>query len=192
MSALPDGGAVDLLDHQRLFLAGLIALEGHGADAGLGGIHIHRFVYITVGMTGDGDGLLPVLDHGLDGGDADGGAEDRAVQNGADGAIGALPHLGELGIFLHALLVGGDGGALDAHAVFFVGVGGIDGHLILRGVAVQQAQVIVFGLQVHIGRNQLVLDHLPEDAGHLVAVHLDQRRFHLNFSHCKKLLYDFD
>ena len=40
--------------------------------------------------------------------------------------------------------------------------------------------LIVFGLQVHIGQNQLVLDLLPQDAGHLVAVHLHQRRFHQN------------
>ena len=49
--------------------------------------------------------------------DADGRAEDGAVQDGTDGAVRALPHLGELGIFDHALLVGGDGGALDGHAM---------------------------------------------------------------------------
>ena len=34
-----------------------------------------------------------------------------------DGAVGALPHLGELGVLLHPLAVGGDGGALHRHAV---------------------------------------------------------------------------
>ena len=136
-------------------------------------------------MTGDGDGLFPVLHHGVDAVDEDGGPEHGAVQNGADGAVGAFPHLGQLGIFLHALLVGGDGGALHGHAQAAGGVGGVHGDLVLGLVAVQQAQVIILGLQVHEGQDQLILDHPPQNAGHFVAVHLHQGGNHLDFFHCR-------
>ena len=69
---------------------------------------------------------------------------------------------------------------LTATPYFLRGLGRVHGDLVIRLIPVLQAQVIVFGLQVHIGQNQLVLDHLPQDAGHLVAVHLHQRRFHQN------------
>ena len=96
-------------------------------------------------MTGHGDGLFPVLHHRVDEGHHDGSPESSAVQIGADGAVGAFPHLGQLGVFLHPLLVGGDGGALHRHAQARRSLGGVDGHLILCLVPVQQAQIVVFG-----------------------------------------------
>ena len=86
-------------------------------------------------------------------------------------------------VFLHPLGVGGDGGALDSHAVLLGGVGGVHSHLVTGLIPVLEAQVVVFGLQVHEGEEQLVLDHLPQDAGHLVAVHLHQGGRHGNFGH---------
>ena len=112
----------------------------------------------------------------------DGRAEDGAVQNAADGAVGALPHLFEV-IFAHALHVGGDGRALDGNAQPLGRLGGIDGHLIVRLVAVRKAEVVVLRFEVDIGGEQDVLDLLPEDARHFVAVHLDERRFHLDLCH---------
>ena len=38
-------------------------------------------------------------------------------------------------------------------------------------------------LQINEGEQQFILDHLPDDAGHLVSVHLHQGGFHLNFIH---------
>ena len=133
-------------------------------------------------MTGDGDGLLPAADDGLDALDHDGRTEDRAVKDGADGAVGALPHLLEV-VLLHALGVGGDGGALDGDAQALGGLGGVDGDLVVGGIAVLQAKVVVLGLEVHVGADELVLDDLPDDAGHLVAVHLDERGLHLDLCH---------
>ena len=49
-----------------------------------------------------------------------GRAEHGAVQHGADGAVGAFPHLLQA-VFLHPLGVGRNGGALDGHAVFLGG-----------------------------------------------------------------------
>ena len=182
MGALPHGGAVHLLDHYGLLFS-RDAPEGHGALTRLVGVEVHALVHVAVGVTGDGDGLFPVLYHGLDGVDQDGGAEHGAVQNGTDGAVGALPHLRQLGILLHALLVGGDGGALDRHTVFPGGIGGVHCHLVLGLIAVQQPQVIILGLEIHEGEDQSVLDPAPEDAGHLVAVHLHDGRSHFDFFH---------
>ena len=51
----------------------------------------------------------------------------------------------------------------------------IHGDLIVGLVAFFEAQIVIFRFQIHKGQDQLVLDHLPEDARHLVAVHLDER-----------------
>ena len=97
---------------------------------------------VAVGVTGEHDGLLPAGDVGHDAFAQDGRAEDGAVQNAADGAVGALPHLFEV-IFAHALHVGGDGRALDGNAQPLGRLGGIDGHSIVRLVAVRKAEVVV-------------------------------------------------
>ena len=182
VGGLPDGGAVDLL-HEKLLLLAALADERQRGGAGLGRVEVDRLIHVAIGMTGDGDGLFPVLYDGMDGVDADGRAEHGAVQNGADRAVRALPHFGELRILHHALLVRRDGGAFDGHAEAAGGVGGLDRHLILRLVAVQQAEVIILGLQLHKGQDEFVLDHLPKDTGHLVAVHLHQRGRHFDLFH---------
>nr|GFD53224.1 hypothetical protein [Tanacetum cinerariifolium] len=74
-------------------------------------------------------------------------AEHGAIQNVADGAVGRLPHLLEAK-FGHALLVGGDGGALNAHAVLLDGVGRVDGDLVIGLVTVLDAEVVVLDIQV--------------------------------------------
>ncbi len=131
-------------------------------------------------MAGDGDGSFPAAHGRLDAGQRDGRAEDGAVEHRADGAVGALPHLVEV-IFVHALEVRGDRGALHGHAQALVGLGGVERHLVGGGVAVGQSQVIIFGLEVDEGQDELILDHLPQHTGHLIAVHLNERRRHLDF-----------
>ena len=178
MLALDDTGPFKL--HNGLpDLGAILTGEAQFGLSGAGHAILGVFVYVAVGMAGDGDGLFPVAHAGGDAFHHHRRAEHRAVQYGADGTVGALPHLLEA-VFLHALGVGGDGGAFDGYAVFERSLGAFHGDAVIRLIAVLQAQVIVFGLQVHIGQNQLVLDLLPQDAGHLVAVHLHQRRFHQN------------
>ena len=55
---------------------------------------------------------------------------------------------------LHPLGVGGDGGALDRHAVLLGGLGGVHGHLVLRPLPLGQAQVVILGFQVDVGQEQ--------------------------------------
>ncbi len=133
------------------------AAEGHGALAGLVGGKAHGFIDVAVGVAGDGDGLFPVAHDRLDGIEQDRRAKDRAVQDGADGAVRAFPHLSQLRVLGHPLGIRRDGRALDGHAVFSRGQRRVDGDLILRLVAVQQAKVIILGLQLDERADQLVL-----------------------------------
>ena len=188
VSPLPNRRSVHLLHREGLLLAALSA-ECHGAGARLCGIQIHTLIHVAIGMTGNGDGLLPIFDHRVNGVQQNGGTEDGAVQNGADGAVGAFPHLGQLGVLLHPLRVGRNGGALDGYAQPLGGTGGVHRHLVPGFIPMQQSQVIVLRLQVHKGQQQLLFDHPPEHPGHFVSVHLHQGRYHSNLFHCDALLY---
>ena len=70
-----------------------------------------------------------------------------------------------------------------AHAVLQDGVGGIDGDLIVGGVAVLHAEVVVLEVDVEIRKDEAVLDELPDDARHLVAIEFDDGVVHLDLGH---------
>ena len=53
--------------------------------------------------------------------------------------------------------------------------GGVDGDLVVGRVAVLDAEVVVVQVDVEVREDQRVLDELPDDARHLVAVELDDR-----------------
>ena len=93
--------------------------------------------------------------------------------------FGRAPHLLQAEL-LDPRLVRGDGGALDADAVPLDGVGRVDGDLVVGGVAVLDAEVVVLEVDVEVRVDQAVLDELPDDAGHLVAVELDDGSYHLD------------
>src|ERR1700733_15921128 len=80
-------------------------------------------------------------------------------------------------------LVGGDGGAFDADAVELDRLSGLDGDLIVGLVALVDAEIEIFEIDLEAGVNKLVLDQLPNDPGHLVAVHLDDGVGDLDFGH---------
>ena len=171
-------------------LSGLLALCVGDNQLSLGALlylHLGVLVHIAVSVTGNGDRCSPGRDIRLNALDQNRGTENRAVQNGTNGAVGALPHLGQI-VLRHSCSVRGDGCALDCNAVLLGGVGAVDGYLILGLFPVFQTQIIVLGLEVNIRGQQNVLDPLPQDTGHLVAVHLDQRRCHLNLCHLIFLL----
>jgi hypothetical protein len=68
--------------------------------------------------------------------------------------------LGDFHIFLRPnsstrCFVGGDGRAFDADAVFLDRVGGVDGDLVVGAVAVLDAEVVVFQVDVEVGQDQL-------------------------------------
>src|SRR3984957_2994900 len=85
--------------------------------------------------------------------------------------------------FLHAGFVRRDGGAFDAHAVALDGMRRVDRHLVGGLVAVLDAEVVIVELDVEIWQDQLLLDEVPDDAGHLVAVEFDDRVLNLDLVH---------
>jgi hypothetical protein len=161
----------ELEDLDRLGLAAL-GREDHLELAGALDHLVLGAVLVAEGVAANHDGLLPAGHQARHFGDDDGLAEDGAAQVVPNGAVGRQPHLLELEL-LDALLVRGDGGALDADAVFLDGLGGVQGDLVVGLVAVGQAQVVVLEVDVQVRVDELVLDVLPDDAGHLVAVQLD-------------------
>ena len=89
--------------------------------------------------------------------------EHRPVEDVPDRPVGALPHLLEPKL-LDARLVRRDRRALDADAVLQDRVGGVDGHLVVGGVAVREAEVVVLDREVEVGEDELLLDLGPDDA----------------------------
>ena len=62
-------------------------------------------------------------------------------------------------------------------------LGGIDGYLIVGGIAVFDAKIVVIEIHIKIRQDQTVLDVFPDNAGHFVAVELNDRAFDLDFGH---------
>ena len=179
--ALQDAGALEVKDGLTDFLS-VRSREHKLSLAGTGDHHLGILVDIAVGVTRDGDGLFPSADRGGNAFDQDRGAENGAVEDGADRAVGALPHLLEA-VFFHALGVGRNGGALDGHAVLQGSVGAVDGHLIIGFIAVFQPEVVIFRFEVDVGLNEQLLDIRPENPGHFIPVHFNEGCFHLNLCH---------
>ena len=135
-------------------------------------------------MTGDGDRFLPCADRGLNSLHHNRSTEYGSVQDRTDRSIGAFPHFLQM-IFAHAGRIGGNGGTLYRHSILLRCKGGIHRHLVIRLVSMDKSKIVIFGIQVNIGKQKLLLDHFPENPCHLIAVHLHKRRCHLNFFHLK-------
>ena len=176
---LQDAGTLEIHNGPAGLVAFCIGKEKFG-PAGSRYPDLGVLVNVTIGMTGDGDGFLPGGDQRMDALHHDGFPEHRAIQDRPDGSVGAGPHFFQV-VFFHTGCIGGNGGAFYSHSVFFRSQGRIHRHLVIGVVPVFHAQVIVFGLQIHIGKDQDVLDHLPQDTGHFIPIHFHQRSLHLNF-----------
>ena len=155
--------------------------EGERQRARSGNLHIGGAVLIAEGMAAHHNRLRPAGHEPRDIADDDRLAEDHAPENVADGAVGALPHLLELE-FLNPGLVRGDRGALHAHAMFLDRMSRIDCDLIPGGVAVGDREVVILKIDVEVGENELVLDELPDDPRHLVAIEFHNRPQNLDLA----------
>ena len=173
MDALDDAGAGEVVDQLAVLDAGVRLGVDELCLAGASDLDLAVLVDVTIGVSCEHDGLFPGADIGLNAVHEDRSAEDGSVQMGADRRVRGLVELLEL-VLLHSRPVRGDGGALDGDAVLLCRLCGIQGHLVIGGIAVHQTQIVVVCLQIHVGKDQVVLDHLPDDACHLVSVHLDE------------------
>ena len=121
----------------------------------------------------------------------DGLPENRAVENIADGTVGAAPHLLQVE-FLDASFVRGDGRAFHCYAVLSRGVGRVDRDLVVGLVSRLDPEIVVFQLDIEVGKNQLLADRPPDDPCHFVTVHLDERILDFDFAHGKLLQSRFE
>ena len=141
---------------------------------------VSAVIDVSEGVSSDDDGLGPVLDESGDVLDEDGFSEDGSIEVVSNGSIGTLPHLLELEL-LDSVLIGGDGGALDADLAVLDGLGSVESDFVVGLVPVLDAQVEVLDVEVEVGVDQIILDELPEDSGHLVSVELGNGVAHLDF-----------
>ncbi len=78
-------------------------------------------------------------------------------------------------------------GVMVAHLTptpcFWMAWAAVDGDLVVGLVAVLHAEVVVLEVHVEVGVDQGVLDPLPDDPGHLVAVELDDGSLDLDLRH---------
>ncbi|ABC91098.1 NADP-dependent isocitrate dehydrogenase protein [Rhizobium etli CFN 42] len=155
---LLDDGAVftDELDRQ-------LALAGE--------LEVGCAVLVAESVTADDDRLRPAGNEARNVAADDRLAEDDAAENVSDRAVRALPHFLEIE-FLDAGFIRRDRCALDTDAVFLDGVGGVDRHLVVGGVAIFDREVVIVDIEVEIRMDQLILDELPDDACHFIAVEI--------------------
>ena len=179
----PGRGGVEHLafDHVTVF-----ALELDGDLAGPREAEIGGAILVSESMAADHDGSGPARNEARHVAADDRLAEDDTAQNVADRAVGAAIHPLEPE-FLHPRLVGRDGGAFDGDADLFRLLGGLDGDPVIGAVAFLDPEIVVKQVDIEIGQDQLVLDEGPDDAGHLVAIHLDDGIFHFDLGHRKPL-----
>ena len=160
------------------------AVKTSSTLARAGDAHLGVLVHVAVGVAGDGDGLFPVA-HAR----ARCPSTRMGVRNTVPSSRARMVPLGLFHICFRSYSstrcgVGRDGGALDRHAQALGGLGGIDGHLVVgarRGAQGPGRSTRSSGRRY--GQSSSSLMQLPDDAGHLVAVHLHKRGCHPHFFH---------
>ena len=189
-SEVNDGGIEVVLDLSDSVAGGVVDLKLHGLRAVFGSElygqlslaleeEVGSAVLVTESVTADDDRLVPAGNQSRDVRDDDRLAEDNATKDVADGAVRTAPHLLEAEFF-NAGFVGGDGCALDADTMLLDGVSRINGDLVVGCVTAFDAEVVVLEVDVDVGVDQGVLDPLPNNARHFVAVEFDDGAFYLD------------
>jgi hypothetical protein len=65
-------------------------------------------------------------------------------------------------------------------------LGGLDGDLVVGGITMLDAEVVVVLVDIEVRQDELLLDHLPDDPSHLVAVEFDDGAFDLDLGHAER------
>ncbi len=100
--------------------------------------------------------------------------KNSAVENIPDRSIRALPHLFKVKFF-YSCFVRCDGCAFNTDTMFFYGKGSIHSDLVIGGIAVFNTEIIIFDLYIYIGEDQFILDKLPDNSCHFVAIEFYNR-----------------
>ncbi len=184
-----DAAIFELRDFHLDGLAAILRNKRHRHGASAGHFVVGGAVLVAVRVTADDNRLVPVRHESRHVLDDDRLAEHHAIENVADGAVRRLPHLFQVELF-DARFVGGDGGALDAHAVLQDGVRRVDGDLVVGLVAIFDAEVVVIELEIEIREDEAVFDERPDNAGHFIAIKVDDRGGYFDLLHASTLLAD--
>lgn len=183
---LSDTAAVLELEDLNLLRLATLGGVNHGELTGAGQDSVLGAVLVTKGVTANDDRLLPARNKTGNAGDDNGLTEDGTTKGISDGSVGGKPHLLQLEL-LDTSLIGGDGGTLDTDGVLLDSLGGINGDLIVGLITVLKTKIIVLEVDVEVRKDELILDDLPDDAGHLITVELDDGVLDLDLlvgSHC--------
>jgi hypothetical protein len=162
----------EVKDVPLLLLSAILGSKNHLELASAWHDKVLAAVLVTKGVPSDANRLGPPW-HGLgDTVEHDWLAEDGSAEDVSDCSVGREPHLFEVE-FLDSGLVWGDGCALDADLVLLDCLCCFDSDLVIGLIAVLHSEVIVLEVNVEKGENELLLDLVPDDAGHFITVHLD-------------------
>ena len=154
--------------------------ELHCQGAGAVKREIGGAVLVTECVTTNDDRLVPAGNETRDVRNDDGLAEDYAVEDVTNGAVRRLPHLFEAELF-DTRLIRRDGCTLDSNTVLLDRVGGVDRDLVFGRVTRLHAEVVVLEVHIEVRVDEGVLDGLPNDAGHFIAIEFDDGAFNLDF-----------
>src|SRR5262249_1553634 len=150
-----------------LDIAAVLAREGERDGALAGKDEVGRAVLVRIGVAADDDRSGPARHQARHVPADDRLAKDGAAEGGPDWAVGRRVYRPEIEL-LHARFVRRDGRAFHTDSDLLDHLGGVDRDLVTGLVAVLHPEVVVEQLDVEVGMDQLVLDELPDDPGHLV------------------------
>ena len=145
-------------------------------------LHLGSFIYIPISMTGNRDRLLPVLYTWFNSFYHDRSTKYRSIQNRTDCSVRTLPHLFEF-IFFYPCRIRCNGRTFDCYFVLLCCISRINCNLVICLIAVFQSKIIIICLKIDIRQKKIIFYHPPENSGHLISVHLNNRCRHLNFTH---------
>lgn len=82
--------------------------------------------------------------------------------------------------FFNTSLIRCNGSALDTDGVLLNSLGSINSDLVVGLIAVFETQIVVLQIDIKVRIDKLVLDSLPDNAGHLIAVEFHDRILNLD------------
>jgi len=178
-----DTRSLEVVHFEAGWLGAIFWGEGHVELAWHLRAEISGFILITEGVSTNDDGLFPAWHELGDVGDNDRGSEDSATNDVSNGSVGGSPHLLKAE-FSDTSLIRGDSSALDTNLAGLDGFCGLMGDLIVSGITVLDAEIEVLDIQITMREDELLLDELPDNSGHLISVHLDNGVSDLDLGGC--------
>lgn len=84
--------------------------------------------------------------------------------------------------FLNPSLIGRNGCTLDTNRIFLDSLGSVKGDLVVGLIAVFETKIVVLEIDVKVWVDEFVLDSLPNDSGHFIAIEFHDRILDLDLA----------